>query len=484
MTNLFTSRGGLTASMALSVWLTCCIGYPGPSAAPDNPETGSGATAAMPERNAAEIASANPALASADPWYQAIDEANRAVQLTATAGTASPWNQVAGAWGTSVTLLQDVAPEDPRQVFTQRKAREYQQNLYLAQQKADAQGLPRAFPTLGSDVLDEQVSLYRAYVATLGPPDVLIVGSSRALQGVDPQVLQQALAAEGYPGLRVYNFSVNGATAQVVSFLTRRLLAPDLYPKLIIWAEGSRAFNSGRFDRTFAEILASPGYAAVARGATLSLQSVAVEPAEAPSTTIEPAAPESAAPEPAAPEETASADTEPAASTPKVDHGTVPLSPITSQGFLPVNDQFNPAVYYRSFPQVQGLYDDTYRSFRLEGVQTVSLMATTQFLQSQTIPLVFVNLPLSNDYLDEVRLGYEREFQQFLQNRASQGSFILVDLLEAWRWKSHLFADPSHINRYGAREISRLLASDRRIPWAQIAPPAEAAPAAPTPQPE
>jgi hypothetical protein len=428
----------------------------------------------MPERSAAEIASANPALASADPWYQAIDEANRAVQLTATAGTASQWNQVAGAWGTSVTLLQDVAPEDPRQVFTQRKAREYQRNLYLAQQKADAQGLPRAFPTLGSDVLDEQVSLYRAYVATLGPPDVLIVGSSRALQGVDPQVLQQALAAEGYPGLRVYNFSVNGATAQVVSFLTRRLLAPDLYPKLIIWAEGSRAFNSGRFDRTFAEILASPGYAAVARGATLSLQSVAVEPAEAPS----------AAPEPAAPEETASADTEPAASTPKVDHGTVLLSPITSQGFLPVNDQFNPAVYYRSFPQVQGLYDDTYRSFRLEGVQTVSLMATTQFLQSQTIPLVFVNLPLSNDYLDEVRLGYEREFQQFLQNRASQGSFILVDLLEAWRWKSHLFADPSHINRYGAREISRLLASDRRIPWAQIAPPAEAAPAAPTPQPE
>ncbi len=479
MTNLLTSRGGLPASMALSVWLTCCIGHPGPSAAPDNPEPGSGATAAMPERNATEIASANPALASADPWYQAIDEANRAVQLTATAGTASQWNQVAGAWGTSVTLLQDVAPEDPRQVFTQRKAREYQQNLYLAQQKAAAQGLPRAFPTLGSDVLDEQVSLYRAYVATLGPPDVLIVGSSRALQGVDPQVLQQALAAEGYPGLRVYNFSVNGATAQVVSFLTRRLLAPDLYPKLIIWAEGSRAFNSGRFDRTFAEILASPGYAAVASGATLSLQSVAVEPAEAPSTTTEPAAAESAAPE-----ETASVDTEPAASTPKVDHGTVPLSPITSQGFLPVNDQFNPAVYYRSFPQVQGLYDDTYRSFRLEGVQTVSLMATTQFLQSQTIPLVFVNLPLSNDYLDEVRLGYEREFQQFLQNRASQGSFILVDLLEEWRWKSHLFADPSHINRYGAREISRLLASDRRIPWAQIAPPAEAEPAAPTPQPE
>jgi hypothetical protein len=52
-----------------------------------------------------------------------------------------------------------------------------------------------------------------------------------------------------------------------------------------------------------------------------------------------------------------------------------------------------------------------------------------------------------------------------LQTRANQGDFILVDLLEDWRWKSHLFADPSHINRYGAREMARLIAIDSRIPW-------------------
>jgi hypothetical protein len=274
------------------------------------------------------------------------------------------------------------ALDDPRQPVAQRKAHEYRQNLYLAQRQADQQGLPRALPTLGSDVLDEQVSLYRAYVAALGPPDVLIVGSSRSLQGIDPQVLQQALALEGYPGLRVYNFSVNGATAQVVSFITRQLLAPDLHPRLIVWAEGSRAFNSARFDRTFAEILASPGYAAVQDGARLTLQ----DPLQAEEDQAEPAA-----------------DTAAAAPTP--DYGTVPLSPIDTQGFLAVNDQFNPAVYYRSFPRVRGIYDNAYRPFRLEGVQTVSLAAITQFLQSQQIPLVYVNLPLSNDYLDPVRTG-------------------------------------------------------------------------------
>jgi hypothetical protein len=433
----------------LGVLLTCCAGRSNPLATSTGP--------------------ASPAIAApnaADPWYQAVGEANHAAQLAATATTAAQWHQVMGAWSRAIALIQDLPTDDPRQVFSQRKAQEYQQNLSLAQQQAAQQGLPRAFPALGSDVLDEQVSLYRAYVATQGPPDVLIVGSSRSLQGVDPQVLQQALAVEGHPGLRVYNFSVNGATAQVVSFLTRQLLAPDLHPRLVIWAEGSRAFNSGRFDRTFAEILASPGYAAVRDGAVVSLQSREKSPA--PPAAIEADEPESNT---AAPAETAVAE-----------HGTIPPSPINAQGFLAVNDQFNPAVYYRSFPRVRGVYDNAYRPFRLEGVQTASFEALTQFLRGQNIPLVFVNLPLSNDYLDGVRLGYERQFQRFLQDRANQGTLTLVDLLEEWRWQSHLFADPSHVNRYGAREVARLIAADPRIPWPSAAPqtPAPATDAAPS----
>ncbi|MGB3137083.1 MAG: hypothetical protein WBG38_13435 [Nodosilinea sp.] len=444
MTDLLTSRLRLTASITAGVLLTCCTSPSSPASTPAARTPADAAAAAAP-----------------DPWHQAVSEANRAAELASTAATAAQWHQVAAAWGRAVVLLQDLPEDDPRQVFGQRKAREYQKNLSVAQQQAAQQGLPRAFPALGSDVLDEQVSLYRAYAAAQGPPDVLIVGSSRSLQGVDPQVLQQALAVEGYPGLRVYNFSVNGATAQVVSFLTRQLLAPDLHPQLIVWAEGSRAFNSGRFDRTFAEVLASPGYAAASDGARLTLNEelLSAEPDEAEAETTA--------------AETAGADKAEAA----VPYGTIPPSPINAQGFLAVNDQFNPAVYYRSFPRVRGQYDNAYRPFRLEGVQTVSFRAMLQFLESQSIPLVFVNLPLSNDYLDSVRLGYERQFQRFFQDLADQGTLTLVDFLELWRWQSHLFADPSHVNRYGAREIARLLAADSRIPWPEAAPSAKAPPA-------
>ena len=68
---------------------------------------------------------------------------------------------------------------------------------------------------------------------------------------------------------------------------------------------------------------------------------------------------------------------------------------------------------YRTFPRVRGQYDNAYRPFRLDGVQSASFEAVTQFLRSQNIPLVVVNLPLSADYLDPVRFGYEQQFQNF-----------------------------------------------------------------------
>lgn len=440
MAKQFSSRRWLVGLVVLALLLTCCIGRPGPMATPaadpalvlgtaDSPETMELSVAAesTPESGSAT-------LAGSEPWYNAVATATQAAQLAQTAITAQDWNQVAQAWSQSVALLQDIPADDPRQMFSQRKAREYLQNLEVAQQRAEQKGAIRVFPALGSGVLDEQVSLYRSYVATLGPPDILIMGSSRALQGIDPQALQQYLSQEGYPGLRAYNFSVNGATAQVISFLTRQLFAPDLYPKLVLWAEGSRAFNSGRFDRTFAEMLASPGYTAVRGGAQLSLETEASL-----STQIQ---------------------------------GTVPVTQITAQGFLPIEDRFNPAIYYLTFPRVSGQYDDSYRSFRLDGVQTVSFEAVTQFFDGQNIPLVFVNLPLSDNYLDGVRLRYERQFQSFLQRWAQGGSITLLDFLERWRGQPQLFADPSHINRFGALEVTRLIAADGRIPWAELMPPA------------
>jgi hypothetical protein len=64
----------------------------------------------------------------------------------------------------------------------------------------------------------------------------------------------------GYEDISIFNFGVNGATAQVVDLIIRQVLEPDQLPRLILWADGARAFNSGREDVTFNAITVSPGY--------------------------------------------------------------------------------------------------------------------------------------------------------------------------------------------------------------------------------
>ena len=86
-----------------------------------------------------------------------------------------------------------------------------------------------------------------------------MIGSSRALRGVDPAALRQALDISGHEDLSVFNFGVNGATAQVVDLTIRRVLEPHQLPRLIVWADGARAVNSGRTDVTFNAIAASEG---------------------------------------------------------------------------------------------------------------------------------------------------------------------------------------------------------------------------------
>ncbi len=153
--------------------------------------------------------------------------------------------------------MQAVPPGSPKRAFAEKKVVEYMRNLIYSQQQAGT--TRQASASFSSDLLNEQLELYLSYVATVGPPDVLIVGSSRALQGVDPKQLEQSLAANGRSGLTIFNFAVNGATAQVVDFQLRRLLKPQQLPQMIVWADGVRAFNSGRADRTFNSIIASEG---------------------------------------------------------------------------------------------------------------------------------------------------------------------------------------------------------------------------------
>ncbi|MFE4104706.1 hypothetical protein ACFVKH_00355, partial [Almyronema epifaneia S1] len=175
----------------------------------------------------------------------ALNLAEQARSDAAMAQSAQDWSAVMGQWADAITLIQSVPTTSPQRLFAQRKAEEFLLNLKTAQQKA-AGSVPAVFPTLGSQILDEQLAGYFSYMAAVGVPDVLIVGSSRALQGVDPQALQQALSDRGYAEAKVFNLGINGATAQVVNFVLQRLLTPEQLPKLILWAGGSRAFNSSR----------------------------------------------------------------------------------------------------------------------------------------------------------------------------------------------------------------------------------------------
>ena len=120
---------------------------------------------------------------------------------------------------------------------------------------------PKPVPTFNARQLDEQLALYRQRLQKTGkPPDILIVGSSRALRGIDPVALSKGLSNRGLRDISTFNFGINGATAQVVDFILRKVLEPQELPKIIVWGDGSRAFNNGRSDLTYRIITDSPGY--------------------------------------------------------------------------------------------------------------------------------------------------------------------------------------------------------------------------------
>ena len=345
-------------------------------------------------------------------------QADQAASLAQSAKSVDQWDQVVGAWAGAIATLQTIPVRSPERFFAQRKQQEYLSNLAFAQQQANQLSWPNVFPSLGSTVLDEQLRLYLSYLATFGPPDILIVGSSRSLQGLDPQLLQTDLETQGYPA-QVYNFSINGATAQVMNFVLQRLLTPEQLPKLVIWGDGSRAFNSRRLDATFAGILNSPGYQAVLAG-----------------------------------EKPGFSDREPSPRQP---------SAINAYGFLPVSAVFDRTAFYQTYPRVNGRYDGFYNPFGLTGLQEGSLRSLVGYLKKRNIELVYVNLPLSGDYLDDYRLSIDRQFQQFLQTQSQRLGFSVIDLLSQWIEQDNFFADPSHLNQTGAAMLGKQLARNPLI---------------------
>ncbi len=366
-------------------------------------------------------------------------------------------------------------------------------------QKANATAIVLAArsstPTFNSRQLDEQLALYRQRIAEAGnPPDVLIIGSSRALRGIDPVALSSALTTQGYRHLKVFNFGVNGATAQIVDLIVHRILKPSELPKIIVWADGSRAFNSGRQDVTFNTIAASPGYKQ-AQETIPDIPNPTSKPTpkpEAPSNqptlttswqnvnqflnqtlgSISASYPQRSQVKtlvsqtlksmPGISEGQTTTNTKQLTDNPEAD---VSSFAVDFDGFLPLSIRFNPTNYYQQHPKVSGSYDSDYYSFTLAGSQDHALQSLLQFTKSRQIPLIFINLPLTQTYLDPIRTKYEQDFHAYMLGLATNKGLIYRDISLLWPKTNEYFSDPSHLNRYGAYEVSQKLAVDPMIPW-------------------
>jgi len=350
------------------------------------------------------------------------------------------------------------------------------------------------FPSFNARQLNEQLALYKQRLLKNGaPPDVLIIGSSRALRGVDPDALRKALATEGYPDVDIFNFGINGATAQVVDFVIRRVLQPSELPHTIIWADGSRAFNSGRGDNTFDAIVASPGYqyalktslarvgstnqpktlkeAEIAKQksngyeiinemlsegfATISNSYKKRDQLKGQINKIYKSLPIISA-----------LKTDSASNSTNLSEDAENYA-VDFDGFLSLSIRFDPNTYYQKHPKVVGNYDQDYQNFDLVGEQNAALQALLNYTESQNINVVFVNMPLTADYLDPVRTKYEQEFEEYMLNFANRSNFVYRNLSQIWLEANDYFSDPSHLNRYGAYEVSKKLAKDPMIPWSE-----------------
>ena len=357
----------------------------------------------------------------------------------------------------------------------------------------------RDYPSFTVRQIDEKLALYEDYLRSFGPPDVLIVGSSRALRGIEPLVLEAIVAERGYKGARVFNFGINGATAQVADVLVREILAPQQLPKAIVWADGARALNSGRTDITYNAIAVSEGYRKLAESGIYPIDTHAIAPeadagdGEEPTTVSGGSVFSLFSAEPAA----AIADrleswetslqqniARLSAAYPHrqqlqrdlqaaLQHGETeeveapPESEFTFAGFLPVELRFDPIVYYEERTAVAGKYDADYKSFRLYGKQNAAARALLDFTNARGIEVVFVNMPLTQEYLDTARAAYERQFRQHMIALSLERGFVFRDLSQLWTAEYQYFSDPSHLNVWGASELARRLARDPAISWGE-----------------
>jgi hypothetical protein len=309
-------------------------------------------------------------------------------------------------------------------------------------------------------------------------PEILIVGSSRALRGIEPKTLEKTLNNKGYKDITVFNLGIDGATAKVVNLQITQILSRPQLPRMIIWADGLRAFNSGRSDLTYDEITASVGYK--------QLQAALKNNGVSPNPITNPTEISTKSPNPIAKSldllfATFSKRQEIRTSlVKKFDRNTHMLSnseallaatmpstvtALDPKGFVAFDVTFDPNTYFQKFPQVPGDYDLDYRNFETNGSQFEAFANVVDFCRRNNIELLVVNMPLHTTYLDQIRSRYEATFNGRMQELALREGFIYLDLSQAILNQADLFSDPSHLNKKGAIAISQLLVQNPKIRW-------------------
>jgi hypothetical protein len=397
---------------------------------------------------------------TATHWRERLLASDWLRSSTASAAAAPLVWQSVTPWAAAGLLLVGGLEFTSRSLASQTKA-------------ASGQVLRLDRPSFNNAQLDEKLAAYRQFCAQ-GSPDVLIVGSSRALRGIDPQVIQQELVSRGLPAGRIYNLGINGATAQLVDLILRRSIEPTQLPRLVIWADGARAFNDGRPDRTFAAITASTGYRQLPSSegsAITTTQPLVMDSYETldlflnrvlakgfssyRSRDLTKARLQEITPGGRGSVSSSSSSSALPAASEQVDE----------RGFLPISLTFDPNTYYQKYAKVSGDSDGDYANFTLTGSQDNATRRTIDFLQQRRIPVVFVNIPLSDRYLDKVRQQHELTFKQYMQSLAQTGHLQFVDLVGTWAQDYSLYSDPSHINKFGAVQVSTHLVRNTAINW-------------------
>lgn len=351
-------------------------------------------------------------------------------------------------------------------------------------------------PQFNNPFLEEKLALYQHRIENEGVADIIIIGSSRAMRGVDPYALQIALKQKGYGNLNIFNFGVNGATVKIVDLILRQLLTPEDLPKIVIFADGARAFNSGRNDTTYQMIEKSEGYQQLLAGIFPPVKENNINNS-ANSNLIKP----SFSQQYQAVDQWLNNNISKLSSAythrdeiktnfrdqfvkffkfidlPKIknkhnsntkENGQI-VTPngIDYDGFFPLSIKFNPNTYYQDHPLVMGAYDSDYHNFNLEGEQHESLLSLINYLQQNNVQIVFINQPLTDNYLDPIRSKYEQEFNIYLQKISEKYPLVVKNFVnrKSWQKEYNLFSDPSHLNRYGAYQVAQELAIDPLINW-------------------